>query len=207
MKIAKPWQTQTRTIINPILCPMCASSSKKWFSKEGCGICVCRGCDHVFADYDPPPDHVRRIYGDQYFFGGGNGYPNYLLEGKILRAHGRRYGRMLARHVKCGSVLDVGAAAGFVLQWHEFSPPSVLHWFSPASLRRMLAPYGLREVACGRPSKWIGGAHVKTLLQHKLKGGRAETMISRMLKTLPEGAALPYPAFDLFWVLYRKEES
>lgn len=297
--VARPWQTQTRTIIDPILCPMCEARGKKMFDKEGYDICHCARCDHMFADYAPPADHVRRVYRDEYFFGGGDGYPNYLAEGKILRAHGQRYGRMLARHMQPGALLDIGSAAGFVLQglqdcgwkgkglepnarmvsyareqlslavkvgaleqyetaerfdlitmiqvishfndlasalrsaarltkpggywlietwnrasfvarmfgeqWHEFSPPSVLHWFSPESLQRMLAPYGLREVASGRPSKWISAAHAKTLLQHKLQSGGAGKVLVRMFDAIPESAALPYPAFDLFWGLYRKE--
>lgn len=301
VKIARPWQPRVYIDVDSKPCPLCASTSEKLFNKDGYDICSCSNCEHVFAAYDVPSDHVRRIYGDEYFFGGGDGYPNYLLEGKILLAHGRRYGRVLARYTPCGKVLDVGSAAGFVLQglqdcgwkgrglepnarmaahareqlglfveretlehyddaqrydlltmiqvlphfndlraalraaarltkpggywlietwnrrsfvarmfgkqWHEFSPPSVLHWFSPESLRRMLASYGLHEVARGRPSKWIGSAHAKTLLQYKLNGNRAGRIIARMLEAMPENAVLPYPAFDLFWGLYRMADG
>jgi SAM-dependent methyltransferase len=66
-----------------------------------------------------PPDsdgHVKRIYGDDYFSGGGAGYDDYLSESDLLRAHGRRYAKRLSRYLETGTVLDVGAAAGFVLQ-------------------------------------------------------------------------------------------
>ncbi len=279
-------------------CLLCGGEARSLFDKDGYDICRCAHCDHVFADYLPPRDHVGRVYGEKYFFGGGAGYPNYFREEKILRAHGRRYGKLLARYMMPGEVLDVGAAAGFVLQglqeqgwqgkglepnprmakfareqlglavasttleeyrtsecfdlinmvqvlahftdlaaalrnavrltkpggywlvetwnraswmarlfgrnWHEFSPPSVLHWFSPASLRRLLAQYGMHEVAIGRPAKRIAVVHAKTLLQHKLGNGPIGRVLSGMLEILPEHAALPYPAFDLFWGIYRK---
>lgn len=35
--------------------------------------------------------------------------------------------------------------------WHEYSPPSVLHWFSPSTLKQLLTPLGFHEVAHGRP--------------------------------------------------------
>jgi len=47
--------------------------------------------------------------------------------------------------------------------WHEYSPPSVLHWFSPSGLSRLVSQYGFSEVARGRPAKRLNGAHVKSL--------------------------------------------
>ncbi len=37
--------------------------------------------------------------------------------------------------------------------WHEYSPPSVLHWFSPSGLNRLVSQYGFSEVAKGRPQR------------------------------------------------------
>jgi hypothetical protein len=61
-------------------------------------------------------EHVARVYGDAYFRNGGAGYPDYLSESDLLRARGRRYGGLVARHVPPGRLLDVGAAAGCVLR-------------------------------------------------------------------------------------------
>jgi SAM-dependent methyltransferase len=59
---------------------------------------------------------VSQIYNDVYFNGGRAGYPDYLAEGDLLRRHGRWYGRLLTKYTGPGTVLDVGSAAGFILQ-------------------------------------------------------------------------------------------
>lgn len=244
-------------------------------------------------------DHVERVYGDQYFKGGGAGYADYLSEAHILTAHGRRYARLLARWMEPGEMLDVGAAAGFVLKgfvdagwrgagvepnetmaeyarthlklemstgafedlssphqydlvsmiqviahfadplatlrraselvrgdrfllvetwdreswtarifgkrWHEYSPPSVLHWFSREGLSNLAARFGFRVVAHGRPRKRIGGAHAVSLLRYRLAGTPLEKLSAHLSRVVPGRLAIPYPAEDLFWVLFRKE--
>ena len=74
----------------------------------------CGACGHRFAEWQPQADHVAAVYGDKYLFGGGAGYPDYLSEGKILREHGRRYARLIGPYIQPGSMLDVGAASGFL---------------------------------------------------------------------------------------------
>ncbi|HRO58630.1 MAG TPA: methyltransferase domain-containing protein, partial [Burkholderiaceae bacterium] len=92
-------------------------------------------------------------------------------------------------------------------RWHEYSPPSVLHMFSRRSLVRVLAEHGLEPVAFGRPAKRISGAHVKSLLGHKLSRGPASAPLKLMLRALPDRAVLPYPSEDLFWALFRRTGS
>lgn len=60
--------------------------------------------------------HVEEVYGDDYFFGGGDGYPNYLEEQQLLVKRGQYYARKLARFGSAGRMLDVGCAAGFLLK-------------------------------------------------------------------------------------------
>ena len=74
----------------------------------------CSVCKHRFAELQPGADHVAAVYGDDYFFGGGAGYPDYLEEGELLRAHARRYARLIRKYVQPGAMLDVGAASGFL---------------------------------------------------------------------------------------------
>jgi SAM-dependent methyltransferase len=88
--------------------------------------------------------------------------------------------------------------------WHEYSPPSVLHWFSTEGLRRLAAQFGFHEVARGRPSKWIGGEHAKSLLRYRLEGSRLGRVLAGGVSLIPDRLALPYPAEDLFWTLYQK---
>lgn len=97
-------------------CPLCESASSVLFEKHDVPIRECADCRHRFAVPSQTAGHVDRVYDDNYFFGGGAGYDDYLSESALLRAHGRRYAKRLAKFVTPGRVLDVGAAAGFVLQ-------------------------------------------------------------------------------------------
>ena len=279
-------------------CAICSNPSVYLFTKDNCAILSCSKCKHQFADIVPDPTHTQTVYGDDYFHSGGAGYPDYLAESKILRQHGRRYAKLIDRYVDRGRMLDVGAAAGFILQgfsdhgwqgqgiepnaqmanygcqklglpiqvgsledldsgdrfdlvsmiqvishffdlrqalekaaeitkpngywlietwnrdswtakisgqnWHEYSPPSVLHWFSPQDLEQIANQLGFYKVASGRPSKWINGAHVKSLLRYKLKRSLLGKFVSKLLGIIPDQLPIPYPAEDLFWMLLQK---
>jgi SAM-dependent methyltransferase len=245
--------------------------------------------------------HVERVYDDGYFFGGGAGYPDYLSEGTLLRAAGRRYARLLARHIPPGQILDIGAAAGFHLKgfedcgwrgtgiepnatmaryaneetgvrvlcgpverierdvrfdvfdavsliqvighfpdpmrvmriaasgvrpgglvlveawnrrsltapvlgprWHEYSPPSVLHWFSIEGLVQVGRRAGLEDLDRGRPLKLLSAGHAAALLRHKLAGGRLGSVAATALGLIPARLPLLYPFDDVFWLLFRK---
>jgi 2-polyprenyl-3-methyl-5-hydroxy-6-metoxy-1,4-benzoquinol methylase len=280
-------------------CPLCSQDSQRRFQKYEYWIRDCKTCHHRFAELHTAPEHVQETYTDTYFTGGGAGYPNYIAEATLLRQHGNRYAKLLSHYTTPGKVLDVGAAAGFILQglldagwqgqgiepnpsmahyaqqtlnisvevgtleqcqpkdsfdvimmiqavahffdlqtafavasqhtkpsgfwlietwnreswmakllgknWHEYSPPSVLHWFSPNSLAQFSTRYGFQEVARGRPTKQLSGAHAKSLLQYKLKDWPAGDWWVKAIATLPDHWTLPYPAEDLFWILLQKQ--
>lgn len=277
-------------------CALCEGPGRPLFAAHGCEVLGCESCGHRFAT--PVPDHVKQVYGDDYFFGGGAGYADYPSEADILRERGASYARLLRRHLRPGSLLDVGAAAGFVLEgflsegwsgrglepnprmcalanarlgplldpgtleshetadrfdlvsmiqvvahfpdprlalaraaeltrpggfwlietwdreswtarafgqaWHEYSPPSVLQWFSSDGLRRLAAALGFKEVARGRPRRWIELTHARSLLEHKLSGGILRHA-AWPLKLVPRSLRVPYPGDDLFWALFRDE--
>ena len=281
-----------------INCPICSSESKYLFSKYNYSILSCQECNHQFTDILPDANHTQTVYGDDYFNSGGAGYPDYLGESKLLRAHGKRYANLLKRYIDTGTMLDVGAAAGFILQgfidcgwkgcgiepnqqmvnygnqilglslevgsledlvssdrydlismiqvishfydlqkalttaaamtnpngywlietwnreswtakisgqnWHEYIPPSVLHWFSPQDLDQLAAQFGFHKIASGRPEKWINGAHIKSLLRYKLGRSPLGKLLSKILGIIPDHLLIPYPAEDLFWVLFQK---
>jgi 2-polyprenyl-3-methyl-5-hydroxy-6-metoxy-1,4-benzoquinol methylase len=281
-----------------MLCPIENSVTQPKFNKDGFQIRDCPVCHHQFVDLIASQEHVTQVYGDFYFTGGGAGYTNYLGESNIIIDHGRRYGKLLEKYMKPGRVLDVGAAAGFILKgliehgwdglglepnasmveygrrqtgvnievstleqfrsderfdlvtmiqvlphyydlkralkvadnltkssgywlietwnkdsftarvmgkyWHEYSPPSVLHFFSPKTLQLLVRQYGFEEVARGRPVKKISGSHAKSLLNYTLPSSTFGKLLGKLVDRLPDGLTLPYPSFDLFWVLYRK---
>jgi SAM-dependent methyltransferase len=100
-----------------LICPLCRNESKRVFQAHGFWLRDCCKCKHRFAEVAPSENHVSAVYGDDYFAGGAAGYADYLAEGKLLRRAGRRYGEKIKKYSgKTGAVLDVGAAAGFILR-------------------------------------------------------------------------------------------
>lgn len=92
--------------------------------------------------------------------------------------------------------------------WHDYNPPSTLHWFSPGSLRRLLGRYGLEQVASGRAPKSISAAHAKSVLQFQLRGSRGAPRIAlSLLEAVPDTWAIPYPGDDIYWALFRKRPA
>lgn len=284
-------------------CLICGGTSQFLFDKYDYSIRGCGSCGHRFLDLSTGAGHVQQVYDDSYFQGGGAGYPDYLAEGRLLRRHGRRYAKLLRRYMAPGRMLDVGAAAGFILQgfaddgwqgegtepnaamaeygrsqlhlqlhtgpleqlpqspsyrpgsydlvtmiqvvahfyelrrafevaaqatkpggfwlietwnrdswtarllganWHEYSPPSVLHWFSPQDLAQLARQYGFEAIAQGHPQKRINGAHAKSLLRYKLEERAWSRPLASLLQLVPDQLEIPYPAEDLFWGLYQK---
>jgi len=272
-------------------CPLCGAASVTAFAVHGFDILDCSGCGHRFAAIEADELHVAANYDDTYFNGGGAGYSDYSAEADLLRSRGKMYADMIAKYAPAGKMLDVGAAAGYILRgfcdkgwmgtglepnpamaafgrehlgldmrqgslesfgagerfdlismiqvaahfydpatafsnakellnddglllietwdrssmsarifgknWHEYSPPSVLHWFSKDGLTAFLDGLGFERVAGGRPSKKISGGHVRSLLKYRLGD-------NFLLKLIPEKVNFPYPSEDLFWALFRK---
>ncbi|MCE7986344.1 MAG: methyltransferase domain-containing protein [Caldilinea sp. CFX5] len=287
-------------------CPICGARTRRVFVKDGYPIRECVACRHRSVQMPRRPNHIAEVYGDHYFQAkrdrGRAGYPDYLAEADLLQAHGWQYAELLQRFMPLGTVLDVGAAAGFVLQglvergwrgvglepnatmsdygrtqlgltmvtgtledarisatatkgsfdlitmiqviahfqdlhralthaaaltrddgfwlieswdrtsWparllgrygHEYRPPSVLHWFSPTGVKQLAGQFGFVEVARGRPKKRLKGAQAKSLLRYKVQG----LPLSALLALIPDVLTIPYPNFDLFWILLQKKPT
>ena len=134
----------------------------------------------------------------------------------FCRSHSRRPSVRVGELLRPGGYLLVGetwnreswtATAIRSGNWHEYSPPSVLHWFSKRGLARLAADNGFQPVAAGRPSKWINAGHAKSLLRHKSITSPASRLMLGAARFIPDRVALPYPAEDLFWMLLRREQS
>ena len=103
------------------LCVVCQGPLTIRFIRNGFEIADCADCGHrqTTLGLAPPADvaaHIATVYGDSYFTDGGAGYVDYLAEGAMLRERGRKYGTILKHHRNGAKVLDIGAAAGFLLQ-------------------------------------------------------------------------------------------
>lgn len=264
------------------------------FSIRDYPIFECPTCNHRFAGCQIDDSHVERVYGDAYFTDGGAGYSNYLDDGPALIEQGAYYGRLLSRYAAPARILDVGAAAGFIMKglrdcgwqpsgiepnatmaqharndlampvevgtledyaseqrfnaismiqvlghfvdptyalqkassllrpsgliltetwdhhslwarfcgprWHEYSPPSVLHFFSRSSLTRLMHHCGLELVAWGARHKIIRAGHAHSLAQHVYGSG---AFMTKALARLPEHLGIPYFMDDLFWAIWR----
>lgn len=88
-------------------------------------------------------------------------------------------------------------------RWHEYSPPSAIHYFTRASLDQFMAMINLQRVAKGRPSKRISLGHARSILQYSYDNSALMKMALALTRPLPDRMVLPYPSEDLFWHLYR----
>jgi len=80
-------------------------------------ILTCKKCNHRFANISADVQHVDNIYNDTYFEGGDNaGYSDYYAEKDLLIKRGEKYADILDKYITKGTILDVGAAAGFLLK-------------------------------------------------------------------------------------------
>lgn len=93
----------------------------------------------------------------------------------------------------------------FGQHWHEYSPPSVLHYFSRQSLSTLAKQFGFHEVASGQPRRWIRGSHIRSLLQYKMRDTVWGRRLGSLVSMIPSGVAFPYWGDDLFWMLFRRE--
>ncbi len=281
-------------------CPFCYSSVHLLFAIHSFPVYQCSACCHQFSIPVDINAHVETVYSDEYFFNGKGGYENYPDEQDLLVEAGAFYADILGHHLAPGRLLDVGAAAGYLLEgfasagwegigiepnktmaalgrqrgltievmpveqyspevsfdaitmiqvlphfldpqavirqchtmlkaegvllietwdrgslvarllgsrWHEYSPPTVLHWFSRSSLDHMMERCGFRKLAQGRPRKRIKIGHAASLLQYKMGQGLFMRVGRIPLSILPKNLQLPYIFDDIFWSLYTARDA
>lgn len=97
-------------------CVVCTADTSRAFQRRGYWIRECKACCHRLLEIESGEEHVDHVYDDGYFEAGGDGYPGYLDEADIITAHGRYYGKLMQKLMRVGTVLDVGAAAGYILE-------------------------------------------------------------------------------------------
>jgi hypothetical protein len=99
-----------------VTCEACSGNAAPFCAVYGTWYYRCNSCELVQLPSNVDEAFVRQTYSDQYFYGGGAGYPNYPDESRLLREHGQRYARRLSRFVSPARVLDIGGAAGYIAQ-------------------------------------------------------------------------------------------
>jgi SAM-dependent methyltransferase len=103
-----------------MICTICESSNTKVsFIKNEYRILHCSDCDHLFTDIILTNENAVGIYSDEYFKGGGYGYDDYTVEKDMLISRGEYYADKINKFITSGKVLDIGAAAGFILKGFE----------------------------------------------------------------------------------------
>jgi len=90
-------------------------------------------------------------------------------------------------------------------RWHEYSPPSVLHWFSDNSIAAFFSELGFSLVASGHPQKRINVKHAISLLDEKLPNFLFKKQIFNFFSSWAGNMTLIYPLHDLKWYLFRKK--
>ena len=95
-------------------------------------------------------------------------------------------------------------ARAFGKNWHEYNPPSVLHWFSRSSLGRLLRKHKFEVVKQGRPVKWIHVGNGAAIFKKSLGESAFKTGITSVLDRVPSSLKVPYFLDDVFWVVARK---
>ncbi len=278
-------------------CAICGGPTEQVFIVNSVAICDCSVCGHRQADLAVDAAHVQETYGDDYFLGGGAGYEDYTSEGPMLVARGAKYGAIMAKHAPPSSLIDIGAAAGYLAEgmqsagwspvgiepndmmaaagrargldvrtgsaesllrdmapasvdavsmiqviahlgdplgmlrasaevvrpgglllietwdrasvtaklfrqkWHEYSPPSVVHWFTRTELDSVARRANFSRLDSGRYPKVITAAHGRQLVEHRMG---TDHFVSKLAGRIPAGLKVPYPGDDLFWTLYRR---
>ena len=94
----------------------CNEPRRTVIEKGGYQILECVYCTHQYCEARDAENHLEKVYGDDYFFEGKQGYPNYLNQRDILLGYGRKYAKILSKYTEPGKLLDVGSAAGFILK-------------------------------------------------------------------------------------------
>ncbi len=92
----------------------------------------------------------------------------------------------------------------FGRHWHEYSPPSVLHWFSKESIHRLMDQFGFELIASGHPVKRLSWEHAKGVLISRQNSHSLSQLCKNILSVIPGNISIPYPAEDLLWFLFKK---
>ncbi|CAN5804645.1 hypothetical protein BH11BAC4_BH11BAC4_04290 [soil metagenome] len=96
------------------------------------------------------------------------------------------------------------AARFFGSSWHEYCPPSVVHWYSDKTLEQLFEYYGFKIVTTGRPSKKIKFKHGLAIIAENSSNSPLKKKFFNFLSRTFGNTAVPYPPVDVKWYLFKK---
>ena len=88
--------------------------------------------------------------------------------------------------------------------WHEYSPPTVLHWFSRATLNNLFLQWGFIPIKTGIPIKRISFHHAISLLDEKVNLKWIKLISRRVGNSHIGQLNVIYPPLDIFWTIFKK---
>ncbi len=88
--------------------------------------------------------------------------------------------------------------------WHEYSPPSVIHWFSDKTLIDLFRSYRFELISKGFPPKKINVRHALSLIEEKTFNFIFKKKFFKLLNYLFGKYNMNYPPLDLKWHLFRR---
>ena len=90
-------------------------------------------------------------------------------------------------------------------RWHEYSPPSVMHWYSDRTLTLLFNYHGFKLIAKGYPVKKISVHHALTFLEGKTSNDISKKLFGRT-KRVTRKLALMNPLFDVKWYIFQNPD-
>ena len=88
-------------------------------------------------------------------------------------------------------------------RWHEYSPPSVVHWYSDKTLISFFKYYGFELLAKDYAVKKISAEHAISFLEGKTSN-RILKKIADLLSPVTKKLAIIYPLLDVKWYVFKK---
>jgi len=88
--------------------------------------------------------------------------------------------------------------------WHEYCPPSVIHWFSDITLIQLFNYYGFEIIAKGYPAKRLNVKHAVSVLEESSLNSVLIKSVFRFISRTFGKLTLYYPPLDVKWFLFKK---
>jgi len=88
--------------------------------------------------------------------------------------------------------------------WHEYSPPSVIHWFSDKTITELFEFYGFKLVNKGLPIKQIALKHAISLINNITPNFVLKQKFINFISKSLGKLKLIYPPVDIKWYVFQK---